>query len=458
MELIFAFLAGLGLAAAAGLVLRSRALAQQAEAHRVALDAARTEAQAALDAARAEGQAALDASREALTAAREAHVRVEGELETARAVAARAEEAAKERGDWLELQKKEMERTFTALSSKALESSNKSFLERANERMKPVSDQLTRLEKATQEMEKNRQEAYGSLRTQLGVLHEATESYRVQSERLSTALTGSSQARGRIGEVVLRNIAEFAGMTRHCDFHEQGADSSGQRPDMVVRVPDGGEIPVDAKFPLAAYDRANETDDPEERARQLAQHARDLKAHVNELARRDYSEFTKGDVDFTVLFLPGDHLLAAAFDADADLQTMAFEKRVLITTPVTFVALLRTVGLYWRQHQLAENAQEIATEAKELMGRLGKFIEHFSKVGKGLSQALGAYNNAVGSYERRILPSGRRVAELQALPAEMPEIHAIEGEVRPVEVPAPDPASDTEPGATSEDGGLLPLP
>ena len=151
-------------------------------------------------------------------------------------------------------------------------------------------------------------------------------------------------------------------------------------------------------------------------------------------------------------------LFRSAFDADADLQTMAFEKRVLITTPVTFVALLRTVGLYWRQHQLAENAQEIATEAKELMGRLGKFIEHFSKVGKGLSQALGAYNNAVGSYERRILPSGRRVAELQALPAEMPEIHAIEGEVRPVEVPAPDPASDTEPGATSEDGGLLPLP
>ena len=259
-------------------------------------------------------------------------------------------------------------------------------------------------------------------------------------------------------EVVLRNIAEFAGMTRHCDFHEQGADSSGQRPDMVVRVPDGGEIPVDAKFPLAAYDRANETDDPEERARQLAQHARDLKAHVNELARRDYSEFTKGDVDFTVLFLPGDHLLAAAFDADADLQTMAFEKRVLITTPVTFVALLRTVGLYWRQHQLAENAQEIATEAKELMGRLGKFIEHFSKVGKGLSQALGAYNSAVGSYERRILPSGRRVAELQALPAELPDINAIEGEVRPVEIPAPDPASDAEPGATSEDGGLLPLP
>ena len=439
MELLFAFLAGLGLASVAGLVLRSRALAEQAQTHR-----------AELDAARSEGEQALEQLRSAVTEAREAQLRIQGELETAHAVAARAEEAAKERADWLEAQKKEMEKTFTALSSKALESSNQSFLERATERMKPVSDQLTRLEKATQEMEKNRQEAYGSLRTQLGVLHEATESYRIQSERLSTALTGSSQARGRIGEVVLRNIAEFAGMTRHCDFYEQGADSSGQRPDMVVRVPDGGEIPVDAKFPLAAYDRANEAKDPEERARQLAQHARDLKTHVNELARRDYSKYAKGEVDFTVLFLPGDHLLAAAFDADAELQNMAFEKRVLITTPVTFVALLRTVGLYWRQHQLAENAQEIATEAKELMGRLGKFIEHFSKVGKGLSQALGAYNNAVGSYERRILPSGRRVAELQALPAELPDITAIDGEVRPVELPA----SSPEEG----DGGLPPLP
>ncbi|MDA0949013.1 MAG: DNA recombination protein RmuC [Planctomycetota bacterium] len=439
MELLFAFLAGLGLASVAALVLRSRALADQAQTHR-----------AELDSVRAEGERGLEQLRSAVTDAREAQLRIQGELETAHAVAARAEEAAKERADWLEAQKKEMEKTFTALSSKALESSNQSFLERATERMKPVSDQLTRLEKATQEMEKNRQEAYGSLRTQLGVLHEATESYRVQSERLSTALTGSSQARGRIGEVVLRNIAEFAGMTRHCDFYEQGADSSGQRPDMVVRVPDGGEIPVDAKFPLAAYDRANEAKDPEERARQLAQHARDLKTHVNELARRDYSKYAKGEVDFTVLFLPGDHLLAAAFDADAELQNMAFEKRVLITTPVTFVALLRTVGLYWRQHQLAENAQEIATEAKELMGRLGKFIEHFSKVGKGLSQALGAYNNAVGSYERRILPSGRRVAELQALPAELPDITAIDGEVRSVELPAPSPEEG--------DGGLLPLP
>ena len=451
MELIFAFLAGLGLAAAAGLVLRSRALAQQAEAHRVALDAARTEAQAALDAARAEGQAALDASREALTAAREAHVRVEGELETARAVAARAEEAAKQREDWLELQKKEMERTFTALSSKALESSNKSFLERANERMKPVSDQLTRLEKATQEMEKNRQEAYGSLRSHIGDLKEATEKYKVQSERLSAALTGSSQARGRLGEVVLRNIAEFAGMTERCDFYEQGADESGQRPDMVVRVPEGGEIPVDAKFPLAAYDRALQAKTPEERAQHLSQHAKDLKAHVQELARRNYSEHTKGEADFTVLFLPGDHLLAAALEADEGVHTLAFEKRVLITTPVTLVALLRTVASYWRQHQLAENAQKIASESKKLMGRLNKFLEHFAKVGRGLNQAIGSYNDAVGSYESRLLPAGREVEKLQGLPEEMTRLKRVEGDVRPIEVPPPDSEVD------DEEGGLLPL-
>lgn len=446
MEQIYAFLAGLGVAAVAGLLLRSRSLSQQALQHRTELEAARQE-----------GQEAVEAVRAALAEAREAQVRIEGELETARAVAAQAEMAAQQRAQWLELQKKEMEKTFTALSSKALESSSQSFLERASERMKPVTEQLGKLEKVTNEMEKTRQEAYGTLRTQLGVLHEATESYRVQSERLSAALTGSSQARGRIGEMVLRNIAELAGMTRHCDFHEQGADASGQRPDMVIRVPDGGEIPVDAKFPLAAFDRANEAADPEERERYLVQHARDLKAHVTELARRDYSEFTKGDVDFTVLFLPGDHLLAAAFSADADLQAAAFKKRVLITTPVTLIALLRTVGLYWKQQALTENAQEIAMEAKELMSRIGNLAEHFSRVGRGLGQAVTAYNRAVGTYERRIVPSGRRVAELQGLQGDLPDIPAIDADVRSIEIQAPEEGRDGHEDAGGGDSGALPL-
>lgn len=424
MELLFAFLAGAALALLAGFLLRARSLSAQAEAHRTALESLAAAKQVEIDAVETE-----------LSQQREQVIRLQAEVEKIHAVAAKVEEAGAEKAKWLELQKEEMEKTFQALSSRVLETSNKSFLERATERMKPIGDQLQRLEKATQDLEKGRKEAYGSLREQIGSLNKATEGYRTQAQALSEALRGSSQARGRIGEMVLRNIAEFAGMTRYCDFDEQGANADGGRPDMVVKMPDGGAIPVDAKFPLAAFDRAMATQDGKERAAHLQQHAKDLRTHVQEMAKRDYSQYTKGDTDFTVLFLPGDHLLAAAFEAMPQLQEEAFTKRILITTPVTLVALLRTVSLYWRQHQMAENAQEIATEAHELMTRLGVFMGHFVKVGKNLGTAVGAFNQAVGSYERRILPTGRKVAELQHQQDELPEVDSIDREVRVIEAP-----------------------
>jgi len=425
MDILLAFLAGTGLALVAGLLWRAQSIAALNAAHRAELEALQVQHTQTL--------AAVESK---TTAEREAGIRLQAEIEKVQAVAAKADEAARERASWLEQQKVEMEKAFQALSARALESSNKSFLERATERMKPIGEQLTRLEKATVEIEKGRQEAYGSLKTQLGQLNQATESYRTQAQALSEALRGSSQARGRIGEMVLRNIAEFAGMTRHCDFDEQGVDAGGTRPDMVVKMPDGGAIPVDAKFPLAAFDRAMATQDPKERSAHLLQHAKDLRTHVQEMARRDYSQYTKGDTDFTVLFLPGDHLLAAAFEAMPQLQEEAFLKRILITTPVTLVALLRTVSLYWRQHQMAENAQEIAKEANELMSRLGVFLGHFSKVGRGLGTAVKSFNDAVGSYERRILPTGRKVAELQHLQDSLPEVDAVDREVRRLDVPA----------------------
>lgn len=435
MELLFAFLAGAALTLLAGFLLRARALSAQAEAHRAEL-AALTESLGTVEAKLGEE--------------REAGIRLQAEVEKIQAVATKADEAAAEKAKWLELQKEEMEKTFQALSSRVLETSNNSFLERATERMKPIGEQLHRLEKATQDLEKGRKEAYGSLREQIGHLNKATESYRTQAQSLSEALRGSSQARGRIGEMVLRNIAEFAGMTRYCDFEEQGANADGRRPDMVVKVPDGGAIPVDAKFPLAAFDRAMATQDGKERAAHLLQHAKDLRMHVQEMAKRDYSQYTKGDTDFTVLFLPGDHLLAAAFEAMPQLQEEAFDKRILITTPVTLVALLRTVSLYWRQHQMAENAQEIAQEANELMSRLGVFLGHFSKVGRGLGSAVKAFNDAVGSYERRILPTGRKVAELQHQQDQLPEVDSVDREVRRLEVAEPDPPAQAVPPSELE--------
>lgn len=419
MEALAPAAAGFLAALVLGLLLRSRAVAQLAAEHREELAAVRGEAEAA--------QAAL---RDAAAADREAKVRLEAEVEKVEALKASAEEAARERDEFLRAQKAEMEQTFKALSSKALEDSNKSFLERAKERLEPMDKQLERLEKATKEMEEKRQLAYGSMSKELTGLREATEQYRVQAQSLSEALKGSSQARGRIGEMVLRNIAELAGMTPHCDFVEQGTDAAGNRPDMIVKVPGGGEIPIDAKFPLAAYDKAIQTDDPTQRKEHLAQHARDLRKHVMDVSKRDYAGSAEGDSDFTVLFLPFDHLLAAAFEASPGLQDEAFEKRVLITTPVTLVALLRTIALYWRQHQLAENAQEIADASKELMDRLGTFAEHFAKVGRGLKQSTNAFNDAVGSYERRILPAGRKVKKLQGGKDELPELPELSAEVR----------------------------
>lgn len=394
-----------------GLFLRSRAVAQLNAAHR--------------------GE--LAAVRDAAAADREERIRLEAEVKTAEALMKSAEENARERDQFLRTQKAELERTFTALSSKALEDSNKSFLDRAKERLAPLDKQLERLEKATKDMEDKRQQAYGSISKELTGLRQATDQYRDQAMSLAEALKGSSQARGRIGEMVLRNIAELAGMTPHCDFVEQGTDAAGNRPDMVVKVPGGGEIPIDAKFPLAAYDKSTRTDDPAERKGHLAQHARDLRKHVMDVSKRDYAGSAAGDSDFTVLFLPFDHLLAAAFEASPGLQDEAFEKRVLITTPVTLVALLRTIALYWRQHQLAENAQEIADASKELMDRLGTFAEHFAKVGRGLKQSTNAFNDAVGSYERRILPAGRKVKKLQGGKDELPELPELSAEVRQID-------------------------
>ena len=408
MEYLLAFLLGLVIATLVGLVLRGKALTQQAETHSQELEALRAET----------------------AQAREAQVKARADVERLEALRQNDQEAAAQREDFLKSQREEMEKTFRALSSRALEDSNKSFLDRAQERLEPMRKQLEKLEKATQEMEEKRSKAYGSLGTQLKDLQEATNQYRTQAQSLSEALRGSSQARGRIGELVLRNIAEFAGMTRHCDFIEQEADVGGQRPDMIVKVPDGGEIPVDAKFPLAAYHRALETTDPAERQKHLAQHAKDLKTHVQEVARRDYAQYTSGDSDFTVLFLPGDHLLSAAFEAAPNLQEEAFDKRVLITTPVTLVALLRTVALYWRQQQLADNAKDIAEASKELMTRLGKFSEHLAKVGRGLKSATSAYNSAVGSYESRIRPQGERVYELQHNEAKLTQLDHVADDVR----------------------------
>jgi DNA recombination protein RmuC len=364
---------------------------------------------------------------------REELARANAALATEKALAEQSQRASSEKEAWLEKQGKEVKATFEALAAKALESSNKSFLDRATERMKPLEEKLESLKKVTKEMETKRDQAYGSLTTELGSLRKNAEGFHREALKLTEALSGSSQARGRWGEMVLRNIAELAGMTEHCDFVEQEAATSSHRPDMVVTVPQEGSIPIDAKFPLAAYQRALDAETAGDREKLLKQHAKDLRTHIRTLKGRDYSSAVTGSVDFTVLFLPGDHLLSAAFEVEPNLQEEAFRDRILICTPVTLIALLRTVALYWKQQKLAENALGIQKCAEDLFDRVRVFSEHVGKVGKNLGSAVEGYNKAVGSFDSRILPAGRKLQELQGKQDSLPGLKEISEPVRKIE-------------------------
>lgn len=337
-----------------------------------------------------------------------------------------------------------METIFKGLAAESLDHSNKSFFNLASERMKPLEEKLGALQKETQAMEAKRNEAYGSLRSELESLQSATAALQQQSTALTTALRGSSQTRGQLGELALHNIVRFAGMTEHCDFFEQKMISGGGRPDMVVKLPGGGLIPIDSKFPGSAFMEAMQQNDPKLRDAKLLQHASDLSKHVKELKRRDYAAALEGEVDFTVLFLPGDHLLAAAQEKNGGIIGEALADRILIATPVTLVALLRTVGLYWKQHDLAENAREIQKQAETLHKRVGDFFSHLAGVGKYLGQALNSYNQAVGSYERRVLPAGRQLEQMNATRGELPELPQVEKPLRAL--PSGLPFAETEGG------------
>ncbi len=271
---------------------------------------------------------------------------------------------------------------------------------------------LERLVERSESLEDKRQKDFGSLRGHLEKLDQSTRDLSRHSTTLASALRGSARARGRWGETTLRNLVELSGLAEHVDFIEQHTTDAGLRPDLVVRLPGGALLPIDAKVPLAAFLDAEAATEDSRRQEFLRQHARDLRQHARTLARKNYPEQLPGPIDFTVLFLPGDHFLAAAAAVIPDLMESAMGEGVLITTPVTLLALLRTVRLYWRGETAAEDARELLATALELHRRSSAFGEHLSKVGKGLEQAVRSYNAACGSFDRRLLPWGRRLEEL----------------------------------------------
>ncbi len=373
------------------------------------------------------------------------------ELDSERRVAA-------SRDALLEQARKQVEDAVGNLARKALNENSEQFLRQANEKfaaldqkaqgelekrkqeieglLKPLAENLGKLEANAKQMEEKRALAYGSLEAHLTRLAATTDSLQKSSSSLATALRGSSQARGRWGEMALKNVAELAGMTEHCDFDLQTM-AEGLRPDMVVRLPGDGRIPVDAKVPLAKFLEAMEGEpSQEQRAALLSEHASALKAHVNELAQRDYSGRLGGRVDFTVLFVPADPILSAAFEHAPDLQADAMRRKVLIATPVTLVALLRTVATYWRQESIERNADAVRVAARELYDRVAVFAEHLGGVGRGIEKAQASYNDAVASFQSRVLPSSRKLDELQVSADSRRKVEgldAVEGAPRAIE-------------------------
>ena len=310
--------------------------------------------------------------------------------------------------------KLEINNSFKAMAADVLNANSKQFSDKTELQLQPLKDQLDKLAKETRTLEETRQQSRGQLSEQLSKLQLATTSLQMKSESLSTALRGSSQARGQWGETVLERILELAGMTKDIHFTVQRSVSDGSRPDFQILLPGGDVIPVDSKVPMAAYLDAQKEEDPLERALLLKKHTADVMKHVKDLAKKDYAKEVAGEIDFTVMFLPGDHLLSATFEHDQHLQEKAMEARVLIATPVTMMALLRTVDLYWQQEKIAKNAVEIADTAKEYHERMKVFTEHMSKVGKGLKSSVDSYNKAIGSYNKNVFPQGRRVEQLSA--------------------------------------------
>jgi DNA recombination protein RmuC len=302
-----------------------------------------------------------------------------------------------------------------------------------------VRASLDKVDSRIQELETARAAAYAGLQEQVRGLAATEQQLRAETGKLVTALR-SPAARGNWGEMQLRRVVEMAGMLDHCDFETQATvmgEEGRLRPDLLIHLPAGKTVVVDAKTPLDGYLRAIEAGDEATRRASLNDHARQVRAHLTSLGRKSYWEQFDQAPEFAVLFLPGECFFSAALEADPSLIEFGVGQNIILATPTTLIALLRAVAYGWRQEKLAENAAEISALGKELYKRLSDMGGHLVNMGKGLERAVEEYNKAVGSLESRVMVSARKFAELKTAPlgVEIAELTPVEKRVRSIAEP-----------------------
>jgi DNA recombination protein RmuC len=276
--------------------------------------------------------------------------------------------------------------------------------------VEPLKQQLDTYQKQLLQTSNAQADTLGKVKEQLETLAQSSQSLAAETAQFRSVLK-SNQARGRWGEETLRRVVEAAGMSAHCDFTEQ-AQSDDKKPDMIVKLPGDRVIIVDAKVPELDFLNALDNADMVKRAESLAAHAGKLKATIKALADRDYPSQFPNALDHVVLFVPAESLFSAALEGDHDLIIWAASKRIMLATPASLIALLRSVSVSWQQHAQTENAQKIAAAAQELYGRVVTFTEHFENIRDGLEKANAAYNKASASFQSRVRPAGERLVEL----------------------------------------------
>lgn len=323
----------------------------------------------------------------------------------------------------------------------------------------PLREALGKVESHLRSLETARVGAYAALTEQVGFVRTVSEELRAETSSLVSALR-APQARGRWGEMQLRRVVELAGMVEHCDFVEQATarnDGATIRPDLVVRLAGGKQVVVDAKVSLAAYLEAAETRDPDVAEARMLAHARHLRDHVRGLAGKEYWRAFQPTPEFVVLFVPGDAFLAPALERDPTLLEDAMADRVLIATPTTLMAMLRTIAYSWQQEALTDHARTVFELGRELYRRLGTLGGHVDKLGKTLGRAVDDYNKTVGSLERTVLVQARRLAELQVTDGDLPELTAVDAAPRPLGAPELLASTDSA-GAAEALAAAEPLP